>query len=178
MIKAGRLHFKNMFCPNCGANNATEQRFCRSCGFNLEQTAVSLLEQLPGAETGNLIKKQIALEKFGSIVFGGFGIVVALAVIGMIYWIVVKMVLTGASPVAGILLAAFLIFAALTLSYVVMNESLKEKKAKLSPGLINELEKGENTGKLLEEGNFQPAVSVTENTTEFLYTKNKTRKLE
>ena len=167
-----------MFCPNCGANNSTEQKFCRACGFNLEQTALSLLEQIPSAETGNLIKKQRALEKFGSIVFGGFGIVVALAVIGIIYWIIVKMVLTGASPVAGILLIAFLIFAALTLSYVVMNESLKEKKSKLSPSLIKELEKGENTGKLLDEGHFEPALSVTENTTELLYSKNKTRKLE
>lgn len=165
-----------MFCPNCGSNNTTEQKFCRSCGLHLEQTALSLLEQIPSAESANLIRKQRALEKFGNLAFGGLGIVVALAVIGMIYWIVVKMVLTGASPIAGILMAVFMVFAALTLSYVVMNESLKEKKAKLSPSLISELEKGESTGKLLEEGHFVPAASVTENTTQLLYTENKPEK--
>lgn len=168
-----------MFCPNCGANNTTEQRFCRSCGFNLEQTAMSLLEQIPSAERANLLKKERALEKFGSVVFGGFGIVVLLAVVGMVYWIVVKMVLSGASPVAGVLLAVFLIFAVLTLTYVVMNESLKEQKSKRSPDGIKDFETGVDTGKLLEEGHFEPAsASVTENTTDLLYSVNKTRKLE
>jgi hypothetical protein len=68
------------------------------------------------------------------------------------------------------------IFAALTLAYVVLNESLKEKKAKLNHTLGNELTEPKDTGKLLEEKPFEPIPSVVENTTELLYTKNKTQK--
>ncbi len=39
-----------MFCPNCAANNSTEQKFCRSCSLNPEKSAESLLEQIPNVE--------------------------------------------------------------------------------------------------------------------------------
>ncbi len=62
---------------------------------------------------------------------------------------------------------AFIIFAALTLSYVVMNEHLKEKRAKL--GELPDQLPAAKTGKLLDESRFEPiTTSVTEGTTELL----------
>ena len=167
-----------MFCPNCGANNSTEQKFCRSCGLNLEQTTQSMLEQIPSAASANLIKQRRKLEKFGDIAFTGFGIAILLGVIGLVYVIFVKMVLSGDNPAAGIVLILFIIFATLALAYVFMNETLKEQSAKLNPELTKELEKKLETGKLLEEGNFEPVPTITEGTTDLLYTQNKTKKLD
>lgn len=158
-----------MFCPNCGANNSTEQSFCRSCGLNLEDIAESLLEQIPSAESAKFLRKQRNLEKFGNIAFGGFGVVFLAAVGALIYWIFTKMILTGNGVFAGILLIAFIVFAVLTLAYVVLNEDLKEKKQKKNPTLENELSEPKDTAKLLEEKPFEPIPSVTEVTTNLLF---------
>lgn len=167
-----------MFCPNCGANNSTDQKFCRSCGLNLEQTALSLLEQIPSAESAKLLKREKSLEKFGTIAFTGFGLVLLSGIGAIIYLIITKMILTGSSVFGGILLVAFVIFAALLLVYVGLNEDLKERKQKANPLLKNELTGKKETGKLLEEKHFEPIPSVTENSTQLLLVENKTSKLE
>jgi len=167
-----------MFCPNCGANNSTEQKFCRSCGLNLELSAKSLVEQLPNSQNANFIKQTQQVEKFGNFALGGLGIVLVAAISAIIYIIFSKMILTGANVLVGILLIAFLIFAMLSLVFVFFNESLKERKAKINPAFADELTGAKNPGKLLEEKHFEPVPSVTENSTELLFAENKTRKIK
>jgi len=166
-----------MFCPNCGSNNSTEQKFCRSCGLNLEKSAESLVEQMPNAQNPNLLKQTQQIEKFGNFALGGFGVVLLTAVGAIIYFIFSKMILSGANVLAGILIIAFFIFAVLSLIFVILNESTKEKKAKINPVLADELTGAKDTGKLLEEKPFEPVSSVTENSTELLFAENKTRKI-
>lgn len=163
-----------MFCPNCAANNAAEQRFCRSCGLNLEKTAESLLEQLPETETDNyLIKQERFLAKFGTIAFGGFLAVLAIAVGAIIYTIFVKFILTGVGVGFGILLILFLIFAVLTLLFVIYTEQLKEKKQNINKNMKREIIETPITDKLLEEKPFEPIPSVTEVTTNLLFVEPK-----
>ena len=166
-----------MFCPNCGSNNSTEQKFCRSCGLNLEKSAESLVEQMPNAQNPNLLKQTQQIEKFGNFALGGFGVVLLTAVGAIIYFIFSKMILSGANVLAGILIIAFFIFAVLSVIFVILNESTKEKKAKKNPVLADELTGAKDTGKLLEEKPFEPVSSVTENSTELLFAENKTRKI-
>ena len=167
-----------MYCPSCGAKNSIEQNFCRSCGFNLEDTSKSLLAQFPSAGTTDLLKRRQSLERFGKFAFGGFGIVLVLAVAGIIYAIVSGMILSGKNPLVGILLAAFLVFAALMLAYVFLKEDFKEKRTKLKQTEPNELGTPKTTGKLLPEKPFEMVPSVVENSTELLPLENKTRKFE
>ncbi len=167
-----------MFCPNCGANNTTEQSFCRSCGLKLDQIAADLLAQVPSAESSEILRRERLLEKFGGIAFTGFGIVLLIGVISLIYMIITKMILGGQSIFGGIILIAFIVFAVLTLAYVVIREDLKERKEKVNPTLKNELAGARAAAKSLEEKPFEPVPSVTENTTDLLYVEKETRKLE
>jgi hypothetical protein len=164
-----------MFCPSCGATNSTDQRFCRKCGLNLEAAASSLVEQFPAGERTDLVRREEMLERFGRFALGGFGIVGLLAVIGMIYVILTKMILSGQQPWAGVILIAFLISAVLVLTYVLFKEDLKERQRKVRPAPPLEFEKSAVTGKLLEESSFEPAPSVIEDTTELLPRRKESR---
>ncbi len=165
-----------MFCPNCGANNSTEQKFCRSCGLNLEKSAESLVEQMPSAQTANLLKHEKLIERFGNFALGGLGVIGLIALTAGLYVLVTKLIITGTNIFAAILLISFFVFAILSLIFVVFNETLKEKKQKINSALGNESAEKKDTAKLLEEKLFEPAASVTENSTELLFVENKTKK--
>lgn len=154
-----------MFCPKCAAKNELDQKFCRACGMNLEQTAMSVREQSGDEAPIELAREEKALARFGTIAFTGFGIVIGIAVLGIIYAIVANMIVNGSQPLYGIILVAFIVFAALSLGYVFWNENLEEKRAKLKtqPAAIEA--PAIPMANLLEESTFEPIPSVTENTT-------------
>lgn len=137
--------------------------------MNLELTAASFLEQFPTNDLANDRKKERYLQLFGQIAFGGFGIAVLAGAIGLIYTIITRMVLTQSNFWAGLVLATFVVFAGLSLAYVILNETLKQKPkpAKGLPGGYRDLP-GQPTAPLLEEGGFEPAVTITEDTTDLL----------
>jgi uncharacterized membrane protein len=166
-----------MFCPSCGANNSTEQKFCRTCGMNLESVAESLLSQFPNAQQATLQKQEKMLERFGTYVFGGFAVMVGLGALSLIIGVIFAMVVSGIDPVKGILFALFLTFASLALSYVFLNEVLKEKRKKLKATTATALSPARETGKLLETGSFEPIPSIVEDTTNLLPVESRTRKL-
>jgi len=158
-----------MFCPACGSNNSTDQRFCRKCGLNLESSAKSLVEQFSASQREDLDSREHRIEKFGQVAFGGFVFVIAIVVLGLVYAILDRMVFSGNNPFVGILLMAFVIFAMLTLTYVFFREDLIAKGQK-PPAVetVPELSLPTTTGRLLDESKFEPIPSVTENTTNLL----------
>ena len=166
-----------MFCPRCGTKNSTEQKFCRSCGMNLADVTFSYLQQFPDSAATSIQKQERRLERFGGIVFGGFGLVILTAIGAIIYWIVTKMILTGENIWSGILLVAFMVFAGLLLTYVVLRESINDKKQKLNIQLASTELKRPFAAAELGPGRSEPAISVVEDTTELLPIESKTRKL-
>ena len=167
-----------MYCPNCGANNTTEQNFCRSCGLNLETIARSLLEQIPSAESASLMRKQKNLEKIGSVGLNGLCAVGLVGVGALIYSVLIKFILSGTNIAGGILLIAFFVFAVMLLAYVIYMKSLDENRKLLQLSKRMTPLDDVTTARLLEEKPFEPARSVVENSTELLPIENKTRKFE
>ena len=87
------------------------------------------------------------------------------------------MILSGSSVLAGMLLTAFIVFGLMSVMYILFNESLKDNKLKDKQSEGREPIEPKNTINLLEEKPFEPAASVTENSTELLFIENKTKKL-
>ena len=163
-----------MYCPNCGNQNSTEQKFCRKCGMNLEASAASLVRQTEG---GEITPSDRRLEFFGKVVFGGFGFAGMAIVGGLIYTLITRFVLTGTGVAFGIALSFFLVFAMLALVYVILNEGRKERVSKTRiPERDGEL-RSRDTAKLIEERHFEPIPSVVDDTTELLKVEARTRKL-
>ena len=160
-----------MYCPNCGQSNEIEQRFCRRCGLNLETVSESLSTQLLG---GDVEPGDRRLELFGNIAFGGFGIIVLFGIAALIYTVLDETVFQGKDLFFGIGLSLFLVFAAMTLAYVVMNESRKQKQAKRkqNPELTSP-----DTAKLIVDRPFESMPSVVDDTTDLLKVEARTRKL-
>lgn len=165
-----------MFCPNCAAKNSNEERFCRACGMNLEQVASALSEQVPD-RNADLERSEQRIERFGDFAFIGLGIVLAAAVAGIVYTIITKMILSGTQPVAGIILASFVVFAALALTYVVLKEDIKDRKKTARAMPVPVFETDIQTDKLLMDPIDDPSPSVVEDTTARLSVESKTRKL-
>lgn len=146
--------------------------------MSLTDIAASFLQQFPHGGAADIRKQEQMLERFGQIAFGGFGLVLLAGVGGLIYWIITKTILTGEGFWGGILLIAFIIFAVLTLAYVILRECINEKKQKVNTHLLAAELETPPTAPQLQEGNFQPAVSVVENTTDLLPVENRTRKFQ
>lgn len=159
-----------MFCPSCGEKNSTDQRFCRSCGLNLEPAAQSLIEQMGSGYIGNPTDREQMLESFGKFAFGGFLVVLSLGAIGILYVILDWMVLSGRQPLMGLVLMSFIVFAILSLAYVILRENLNEKRTSVKRAAPEELQSPAVTGRLLHENQFEPVPAVTENTTDLLPT--------
>lgn len=137
--------------------------------MNLESVAKAVLEQFPGGDRPDLDRLERRVEKFGRIAFGGFLAFGLVAVLGICYAIIDKLILTGDRPWFGLLLLGFIIFASLMLAYVIFREDLKEKRVQTGPGdFPAEVETAAITDRLLEASRVEPVPTVTESTTELL----------
>jgi len=59
-----------MFCPRCGAENKSEQKYCRQCGLSLAVTPLALTGQLDEV-LGELKKGEKSIQK-GATLLGVF----------------------------------------------------------------------------------------------------------
>lgn len=113
-----------------------------------------------------------------SVVWTGFGIVAIVAFFFLIGQILIRFIVFGTQPLAGVFLIALLVFAALSLGYVFWRESLKEKRERIAraPGLDSV--PPANTARELVSPYFEPVPSVVEDTTDLLPTRRDTKRLD
>ena len=144
--------------------------------MSLSDITASYLAQFPDGAAADLQRNEVLLERFGRVASAGFGLVLLTAIGGILYVILTKMILSGQNPSAGVLLMAFICFAVLTLAYVLMKESLDEKKQKLI-SLQSVPELASPTDVFLAS-NQSASSSVVENTTDLLAVETRTHKLK
>lgn len=163
-----------MFCPNCGADNRSEQNYCRSCGLKLDSIAKSVAEQFPSAEYAALQKRQDRFVKMslGSLAAtGAIGLGMILSLVG--YY---KLLLFGPEVLFWSSFGAFALFALLSVFFFTFPKiSTKFEKVKSRPALHDD---GGvvPTNKLIDERPFESVGSVTEHSTELLHSARESRK--
>lgn len=168
-----------MFCPNCASKNSAEQKFCRSYGMNLLQTVESLAAQFGTGHDAQTAKVENFFNQLGKFAFGGFGAVVVIGIGILLVTTFNKFIGNGSNIMIGVFLMLFLVFAALSLVYVIYNESRKDNQAlrkAVEPSNAPEIAL-RDTGKLLNEPTDLPIPSVIEDTTDLLHVEARTRKL-
>lgn len=158
-----------MYCPNCGNNSSTDQRFCRSCGLGLDKVTQTLVEQLPTKLDENLEEQKNRLEKWGVAALSVFGLgVLSIFLYGIIY----KLMITQGKILGGLALLGLLVMAGCGLLSVILfakAQEVEQAKNKRRMTSAEELTPRETTRELLTEGRLDPVPSVTERTTELLF---------
>ena len=157
-----------MYCPNCGKQTATDQKFCRACGLGLEKIAQSLGEQLPARMDQSLVARQERLEKFGVGALSVFG----LGVLGfLLYAIGQKLLASQGSLLAILAMFGLVIMLGCGVLSVILFARAKELKEEASKRQLqpNANEVAGSTKELLPEGALEPVPTVTDRTTELLF---------
>ena len=163
-----------MFCPNCGNQNSTDQKFCRSCGFGLQKVAQTLSEQLPTKLDLSLQQKKERFEKLGVVALGIFGGGLAIPIL---YEIIYTTMWTRGNIVKGLgMLAILLVLACGLMSAILFAKAneVKEMPAKRRLPDQTELPPQADTRELPKHSAPEtPVFSVVDRTTELLPQKNR-----
>lgn len=156
-----------MFCPNCAKENQTGLKFCRACGLDLEKISEYYLQQVPSEVSSTLLERKKKFEKLSKIFLNTF-VTVGLGFI--VYLVVYRYMYLQGAYFAGIGVLAMLACGLLGLYFWGYSNDQKSINRFGVPG---EIRPG-TTANLLEEGNFEPVSSVTEDTTSLLPIRRKT----
>ena len=162
------LEVNEMFCPRCGNNGDSDQKYCRACGFELQRVSELLqettaIESTSGSENVPALLDQRKLKLVGSVVVLS---TIGVALLGIIVALLVA-ILNGIIPA---LFGGFALFILLGISvgFVALGlASVKKEQGKPSSKPDKTLLKDEPLP-ALEPGNAQYVHSVTEHTTELL----------
>ncbi|HKS10478.1 MAG TPA: zinc ribbon domain-containing protein [Pyrinomonadaceae bacterium] len=160
-----------MYCPNCGNQTSTDQKFCRACGLGLEKIAQSLGEQLPARMDQSLLARKERLEKFGVGALSVFGV----GILSYLLYPLGQKLLEQGSLLTKLALVGFVIMLGCGLLSVILFARAKELGEQASKRQPNEIASGGST-KELPEARFEPVSTVTDRTTELLFAEKRDTK--
>jgi len=148
-----------MYCPRCGKDGSLEQKFCRACGFQLDQVVELLEPQSVQVVDQNLT--QFKLRRIGSIVVMSTISLALFGVCGAIIWAMV----VGGIPVSFGLIGLLLLLG-ITFGFIFLG--LAQLKAETSTASQTALDSNETSTRLLNQQALNIPPSVTERTTNLL----------
>ncbi|MEP6847361.1 MAG: hypothetical protein ABI999_00790 [Acidobacteriota bacterium] len=156
-----------MFCPNCGKEDQTDQKFCRSCGLKLDAVSLVVADQFPSVEYAAFQRRRHMFERLGhgALAISGLTALMLLIFAAALY----KLILLGPEILFGSAIVALVVF--LLLSVVLIGYSrlfVRFEKVDRQPAPLDESIPTQTTGKLLQDRFFEPVPSVTEHSTDLL----------
>jgi hypothetical protein len=162
-----------MYCPNCGKQTATDQKFCRACGLGLDKIAQSLGEQLPARVDETLLARKERMEKLGVAALSVFG----LGLLSILVYMIGEKLLAKGNLFEALVILGFAIMFACGLVSVFLFARAKELGDEATKRqLPTSIEQNSPTRELLAEGRMEPVPTVTERTTELLFAEKRDKK--
>lgn len=166
-----------MYCPICSTKVALDQKFCRSCGLGLDKVSQAIAEQHPIELARNLEEQKNKLERLGVIALSVFGIGIVSFFLSMIGYKILAFLAQGKIlPILGLI--GLTVVLASGLVAVILFAKAKDVQAESTKRRLKaraEMPESPHTAKLLEESTFEPLPSVTERTTDLIYTEKPKR---
>jgi hypothetical protein len=164
-----------MYCPNCSTRVSLDQKFCRSCGFGLEKIAEAVSEQHPSQLAQNLREQKNKLERLGVLALSIFGIGVIGFFLYMVGDKVISLFAQGKTLAALGLIGLTIVLGCGLLSVILFAKAKEVQELSTKRRLQDpqDLQKPGATAKLLQENTLEPIPSVTEHSTELLFTEKR-----
>jgi hypothetical protein len=158
-----------MYCPQCATLASDDQKYCRSCGFDLhlisqvftiESKAIESTESKPSKS------QQERFQLLGTIMlFSAFmvGCLIPISIGLFSNWVGLTSLILILSGLAGLILFGGIILH-------VYADNLPNMRATKEPSQPESLASGVTTNQLLPTGQSEPVLSATERTTDLLNT--------
>ena len=155
-----------VFCPKCGENNSEEQKFCRSCGLNLETVRRAFRRELKRLEDKDAFFNEELFRKLGFVfLFAFLGVGFGYAFYLGVYY---KLLIFGKDLMTLFGVFGFLFLGFLSILFFGVRRYLAGRRVDIPPDSGLDTARLEGDLPQLNPVTARDARSVTENTTELL----------